>query len=110
MPSLLTPLEHTADLGLPGAQPLQDRTLGRLVVSPEYQLGGTDGAAESRSDIELLVGEVRDHDPSLVAERPLEGVQVLVVAGEEAGSKLDKARELGIAILDEAGLLALIET
>jgi len=27
-----------------------------------------------------------------------------VVAGDEAGSKLDKARELGIAIVDEAGL------
>ena len=32
-----------------------------------------------------------------------------LVAGEEAGSKLDKSRELGVAVIDEAGLAELID-
>ncbi len=33
-----------------------------------------------------------------------------VVAGEDAGGKLDRARALGVSVLDEAGLLQLIES
>jgi DNA ligase (NAD+) len=32
-----------------------------------------------------------------------------VVAGDEAGSKLDKAKELGIKVIDEAGLIGMME-
>jgi DNA ligase (NAD+) len=32
-----------------------------------------------------------------------------VVAGEEAGSKLTKAQELGVPVIDEAGLLDMLK-
>jgi DNA ligase (NAD+) len=32
-----------------------------------------------------------------------------LVAGEAAGSKLEKARQLGVPVIDEAGFMALVE-
>ena len=33
-----------------------------------------------------------------------------LVAGADAGSKLDKAQELGVAVIDEAAMLAMLES
>jgi DNA ligase (NAD+) len=33
-----------------------------------------------------------------------------VVAGEDPGSKLERARELGTQVIDEAGLIELLES
>jgi DNA ligase (NAD+) len=55
---------------------------------------------EAADQIRARGGEVKDSVSSKTH---------YVVAGESAGSKLDKAKKLGVPILDEAALLALLE-
>lgn len=59
----------------------------------------------SRTDATRMIEEVGAKVSSSVSKKTN-----FVVAGSEAGSKLDKAQELGIPVIDEAELIKLLET
>jgi DNA ligase (NAD+) len=75
------------------AQPLAGKTLVLTGTLP------TLGREEAKALIEAAGGKVSGSVSKKTS---------WVVAGEEAGSKLDKARELGVPVLDEAGLQELL--
>ncbi len=58
----------------------------------------------SRAEIEQLISDNGGHPSSSVSKKT-----GFVVAGENAGSKLDKARQLGIRVVTEDEFLAMIE-
>ena len=83
--------------GAPARSATRGPFVGKIVV-----LTGTLGAMtrdEAKERIEALGGKVTGS----VSKKT-----DYVVAGEEAGSKLDKARELGVAVVDEAQFLKLL--
>jgi DNA ligase (NAD+) len=90
-------------------QRLLDRRTG-VRIRPEPRSTAAAGAAKTFVLTGTLQGMTRDEAKSLIESR---GHKVAgsvskntdyLVAGADAGSKLERARELGVAILDEQGL------
>ena len=80
-----------------------DETADQRFAGKQFVLTGkmeTFTRDEARSLIEARGGRVN----SSVSKKT-----DFVVAGEEAGSKLDKATELGVAVIDEAGFKTMME-
>lgn len=93
------------------------RQMKELGVCPEAVAKTVGGRLSGKSFVftGTLVRFSRDHARKLVEDQGGNVVGSVsrktdyVVAGEEAGSKLDKARELGITVLGEEDLLDLLE-
>ena len=97
-------LKRLAELGIaPKAARLASAAAQGALAGKTFVLTGTLPTLsrdEAKALIEAAGGKVSGS---------VSGKTHYVVAGEEAGSKLDKAKSLGVAILDEAGLKALLE-
>ena len=93
-----------SELGIaPKAARLATATVQGALAGKTFVLTGTLPVLtrdEAKAMIEAAGGKVSGS---------VSGKTHYVVAGEEAGTKLDKARALGVAVLDEAGLRALLD-
>jgi DNA ligase (NAD+) len=83
------------------AMPVADAGLG-VVAGRTFVLTGTLPTI-TRDDARALIEAAGGKVSGSVSKKT-----DYVVAGEEAGSKLEKARQLGVAVIDEAGLRELL--
>ncbi len=96
-------MERLRQLGLdPRSDNLRSATTAGLLAGKTLVLTGTLPTL-SREEATALIEKAGGHVSGSVSKKT-----DYVVAGEEAGSKLTKARELGVQILDEAGLQKLL--
>ena len=77
----------------------------RSVIFDHRGVGGSEGAYAEGAG-EAMDAKARDR--MLPKFKTPEDIH-MVVAGSDAGSKLDKANALGIEVLDEAAFLSLLE-
>ncbi|MFO0973986.1 MAG: NAD-dependent DNA ligase LigA [Phycisphaerae bacterium] len=91
-----------ADAGVNMEQPRVQRSGPQPLAGKTVVVTGTLSGFK-RHEIEALIKELGGQASGSVSKKT-----DLLVAGAEAGSKLDKARKLGVQVVDEAGFLKLV--
>ena len=95
-------VERLREAGVDLTAPLRERTPAGPLAGKTFVLTGTLPSL-TREDASAMIVDAGGRVTSAVSKKT-----DYVVAGDEAGSKLSKAETLGVAILDEAGLRALL--
>ena len=92
-------IEELRDLGLNFTEPVDESPGGALLAGKTVVVTGT-LSRFGRNEIEELIAQLGGKAAGSVSKKTS-----FVVAGENAGSKLDKAKDLGVEVIDEAEFL-----